>query len=195
MRADLCICELIPTLHIDTRLIVLMHHREVRTTTNTGRLACWALPNSEVRIRGKHNIPLKTDDLMHPERDTLLMYPSEDAQELTPEFVATLRRPITLVVPDGSWRQASKVGQREPSLKNALRIKLPAGRPSEYRLRREPKADGLATMEAIARALGVLESPEVQRSLEGIFRIMVERTLWSRGQIKLEDCASSLPGQ
>lgn len=185
LREIHCVCAEIPKLDIATKLVVIMHHREVHTTSNTGRLAVLAFPNAELRIRGLQNNPARTDDLMHPDRDTLLMYPSDDAHLLTPEFVSTLRGPVTLVVPDGSWRQASKVGIREMPLKPALRVKLPpGGPPTEYHLRREPKAEGLATLEAIARALGVLESKAVQESLEAMFRSMVRKTLVARGQHK-----------
>ena len=73
------------------------------------------------------------------------------------------------------------MGNREESLKSLLRVKLPTSAPSRYRLRQETKPGGLATIEAIARALGFLESPEVERALEAIFALMVERTLRSRG--------------
>jgi DTW domain-containing protein YfiP len=39
----------------------------------------------------------------------LLFYPSEDAVELDKELVAQDQKPIQLIVPDGTWRQASKV--------------------------------------------------------------------------------------
>jgi DTW domain-containing protein YfiP len=50
-------------------------------------------------------------------------------------------------------------------------------------LRRHPNPRFLATFEAIARALGILESTEVQARLELVFRLMVKRTLLSRGQL------------
>ena len=193
MREDLCICCQIPSWDVSTRVVVLMHHRELKTTTNTGRIAALALKNSEIRVRGRPHQTLKTNDLILPDRDTLLLYPSDDAETLTPEFAAGLRRPLTLIVPDGNWRQASKVGYREPGLKEAKRIKLAVGALSEYKLRREPKPEGLATIEAIARALGVLESPALQNSLESIFKLMVDRTLWSRGLLPTAECLSSLP--
>jgi DTW domain-containing protein YfiP len=145
-----------------------MHHKEVKTTSNTGQLAVQSLLNSELRIRGRPHELTKTDDLMHPDRDTLLLYPAENAQTLTPEFVKTLRRPLTLIAPDGSWRQASKVAFREPGLKHALRVKLPEGPPSEYRLRREPKPEGLATIEAIARARITIPSGAEWTVMKGI---------------------------
>jgi len=52
---------------------------------------------------------------------------------------------------------------------------------------------GLATLEAIARAMGILEGPEVQAALERPFRAMVERTLWSRGSVAAEDVSGGIP--
>jgi DTW domain-containing protein YfiP len=60
-------------------------------------------------------------------------------------------------------------------------VTLPDGPPTRYRLRREPREGGLATFEAIARALGILESTEVQAQLEAVFERMVAETLATRG--------------
>ena len=103
-----------------------------------------------------------------------------------PPIAARVAPPYTLIVPDGSWRQASKMGQREEALRHVQRVKLAAGAPSRYRLRRETKPEGLATLEAIARALGVLESHAVEDALLAVFDLMVERTLRSRGMHLVE---------
>jgi DTW domain-containing protein YfiP len=50
-----------------------------------------------------------------------------------------------------------------------------------YRLRTEPREQGLATYEAISRALGILEGPELQAQLDRLFDAMVESTLSTRG--------------
>jgi len=60
-------------------------------------------------------------------------------------------------------------------------------------LRRAARPGQLCTLEAIARALGVLEGPEVQRQLEGLLRIMVERTLWSAGRLGADEVAGGIP--
>ena len=62
------------------------------------------------------------------------------------------------------------------------RLALPPGPPSVYQLRVEPFEHGLATFEAIARALGILEGRDVQAALEKAFRLMVQRTLITRGR-------------
>ena len=100
--------------------------------------------------------------------------------ELTPTFLQTLKRPFTLIVPDGNWRQASKMGRRIVGLKNVPQIKLPVGAPTQYFLRRAPQEHCLSTIEAIARALGIIEGPPVQEALEKLFRLMVKNTIGTR---------------
>ena len=59
---------------------------------------------------------------------------------------------------------------------------LPDGPPSRYHLRREVRPGGLATFEAIARALGLLHGAEVAARLMVPFDAMVAGTLISRGR-------------
>src|SRR5205085_2757671 len=77
--------------------------------TNTGRLLTLSLTNSEIRIRGIKNAPMNDEGFIEENRETLLFYPSESAIELSDSFIHSLKKPINLVVPDGSWRQASKI--------------------------------------------------------------------------------------
>jgi len=179
-------------MHLSTKLIVLIHNRETRRPTNTGRLATLALPHSELRVRGLRT-PMNEEGLVVSDRQTLLLYPDENAVELSPSYVASFKKPITLIVPDGSWRQAAKMRFRVPALKDVPHVKIPMGAKSNYQLRQETKENGLATFEAIARAFGIIESPEVQQRLEDFFKIMVERTMWSRGKKLAEDCESPIP--
>lgn len=158
-----------------------MHHRELCRTTNTARLAQLTLPDCEIRVRGLPDTPSVTEGLIDPSRLQLLLYPTAEAQELTPEWIATFNKPVTLIVPDGTWGQAAKVAKREPVLKTIPHVKLPLDRASTYALRRGSATKGVSTFEAIARTLGLLEGNTIQQRLEKLFGVMVERTLRSRG--------------
>jgi DTW domain-containing protein YfiP len=171
--------------------VILMHVREVTLPTNTARLATASLANSELRLRGALDQAMPTDGLVVPDRQSLFLYPSDEARELGPALLDG--RPVTLIVPDGSWRQARKVAAREPALAGIPQVRLPPGPPSRYRLRKEPNEHALSTFEAIARALGVLEGSEVRKALEDLFDLRVERTLWSRGLLKAEECRFGIP--
>ncbi len=194
MSGALCVCPILPRLETRTRVVILMHYLEAKTSTNTARLAQLMLPGSEIRLRGLPGNPMDASGIVEAGRQPLLLFPSADAQELTPEWVAAQPGPCTLIVPDGSWRQCQKVGNREPWLREVPRVKLMPGPPSEYQLRVEPNPHSVSTLEAIARALHVLEGPdrgpEVRAGLEKLFRIMVERTLWSRGKLRNDECPS-----
>ena len=102
-------------------------------------------------------------------------------------------KPVALVVPDGTWQQAARMTRKVPWLAALPTVTLPPGPASRYRLRTEPKPQGLATLEAIAWALGLLEGPEVQQELERVLRLMVDRTLFSRGQLARHRVLGGLP--
>jgi DTW domain-containing protein YfiP len=127
-------------------------------------------------------------DLTIPERRTILLYPGDEVPILERSFLDQDTRPVTLVVPDGNWRQAAKMGRRLPGLEHAEMARLPEGPGTRWGIRRELHPEGLSTFEAIARALGIIESPAVQSGLEDLFRLMVERTLSTRG------CSDEQPG-
>ncbi len=202
MHTDLCICAHIPQLELTTRVALVMHYRELRKPTATGPLALKALSNSVLYIHGRPQAPLSLEHLLHEGRRVLLLFPSEDALEL-PQALVQHRgkhgtiQPITLVVPDGNWRQASRIQKRVPGLaprgcgtesptEHSLptqgvegpaqveHVVLPAGSESRWGIRTEPRAQGLATFEAIARALGIIEDEAVQAQLEALFERMVE---------------------
>jgi DTW domain-containing protein YfiP len=181
MQIARCVCELIPNLDIETRVVVVMHKREWAKTTATAHLAVLAIPSCEIRLRGRPEEPLAIEDLLTDDRQSLLLFPSEDATPLSRALVEADPRPVTLVVPDGSWRQAAKATRREAALSTLPRVCLPPEGPSRYRLRREPRREGLATFEAISRALGIIEGPEIRAPLDAFFEAMVQRTLASRG--------------
>lgn len=181
MHVQLCLCAAIPRYALATRLVLVMHHREMIKTTATGPLALAALPNSELRVHGRQGQPLDLGDLDIPERRTLLLYPGDDVPVLCRSLLERDNRPVILVVPDGSWRQAARMGRRLPGLSHAEMVRLPDGAPTRWGVRREHHPQGLATFEAIARALGIIESPAVQAGMEELFRLMVQRTLCSRG--------------
>jgi DTW domain-containing protein YfiP len=192
-RQVLCLCPNSPNLELKTRVTVLIHWREVKKTTNTGVLATAALKNSEMRTRGDARYPLRTDDLVTSEMQPLMLFPTDDAQELNAEFLAQFQKPIHLLVPDGTWSQARKVIIREDALKHILRVKLPPGPKTTYQLRHSPHEQNLSTFEAIFRSLSIIEGPHVREPLEQFFDLMQERTLWGKGRIPTDQCKVPIP--
>ncbi|CAE79280.1 tRNA-uridine aminocarboxypropyltransferase [Bdellovibrio bacteriovorus] len=181
LHRDLCLCSLIPRLESRTRLCLVIHAKELKRTTNTGRLAIKALLNSEMRVRGDSREALDLSDLLVPEYRTVLFFPAEDARELDAEFMAEDPRPLQLIVPDGNWRQASKVNTRHPEIAGIPRVMISAPNKSQHHLRAETTEEGMATLQAIAQAFMVAEGPEVGGALMDLYQEKLKRTLAGRG--------------
>ena len=207
MRLSLCLCNLLKPLTLKTEIQIVMHHRETKLYSNSARLAHLMLKNSRVFIRGREEgepltplaLEMGTEQFskaaLSSERENLVLFPSETSVELSDEIVRSFKKPITLIVPDGSWRQAARIPKREPALQGLKHVKLPPGPPSNYRLRREHHPHYICTFEAISRALAILEGPQTARELDAIFEVMVERVLWSRSHIKPEQCKHPIPAE
>ena len=183
LHQDRCVCQSNPHLTLKTKISLIVHAKELKRTTNTGRLALAALTNSEMRIRGHERSTLDLSDLLTPEYQTFLFYPADDALELDQKLIESTKLPIQLIVPDGNWRQASKVHYRHHELKDIPRIKISTPNQAEFHMRAETTEAGMATLEAIAHALGIIEGEEVKQKLLYFYQQKLEGTLKGRGQV------------
>ncbi|HTM08230.1 MAG TPA: tRNA-uridine aminocarboxypropyltransferase [Verrucomicrobiae bacterium] len=181
MNRIFCICDAIPMLTLKTRVCLVVHTNELKKSSNTGRLALRALTNSEMRVRGELGETLDLSDLLSERYRTFLFYPSKDAVELSGDLLRQDARPIQLIVPDGSWRQAGKMLYRHPELKDVPRVKLDAANAPKYYLRAQHRPEGMATLQAIAHALGAIEGTAVETALMKLYDAKIERTLTAKG--------------
>ncbi|MCC6137656.1 MAG: DTW domain-containing protein [Bdellovibrionaceae bacterium] len=181
LHKDRCICALIPNLNLATRVCLVIHAKELKRTTNTGRLGLKALINSEMRIRGDDREGLDLSDLISSKYKTVMLYPSDEAVELDAVFMSQQTLPLQLIVPDGNWRQASKVHYRHKELSSVQRVRLKSTTPMSAHMRLETVPDGMATLEAMAHALAAIEGAEVGEALLNLYKAKLEQTLIGRG--------------
>jgi DTW domain-containing protein YfiP len=82
-----------------------------------------------------------------------------------------------IVLLDGTWSQAKALWWRNAWMLKCRRVVLGPRRPSRYgRLRREPRRDGLSTIEAAGMLLSRLERrPEIEQKLTASFERMLDR--------------------
>ncbi len=175
-----------PRIELPTRICLVVHHRELTRSSNTGLLAFRALVNSEMRIRGEKKGTLDLSDLFTSQYRTFLFYPSEDAVELDQDLVGQQAIPIQLIVPDGTWRQARKLHFRHPELKGVQRVKIGTPNHSTFQLRAQTRPERMATLQAIAHGLGVIEGDRVRAQLMKLYQAKIERTLIGRGLLREE---------
>lgn len=173
-----CICEFIPKLDLKTRLSLVIHAKELKRTTNSGRLAIQALVNSKMYIRGNTTDRLDLSSLLLPEYESYVLFPSDDAINL--EDVKP-QKPIQLIVTDGNWRQASKLNTRHTELSHLPRVKIGAANTAQYHLRKEHFSEGMSTLEAIALAFKIIEGDVVGDGLLALYNKKLTATLQGRG--------------
>lgn len=176
-----CLCDVVPRIDLTTKVCLIIHHRELSRSSNTGLLALRALVNSEVRVRGEGRNALDLNDLITPQYRSFLFYPSRDAVELNQALVLQDSRPIQLLVPDGTWRQARKINSRHPELRDLPRVKISTPNNSIFQLRAQSKPERMATLQAIAHGLGIIEGDGVRTWLMKLYHAKIERTLKARG--------------
>jgi DTW domain-containing protein YfiP len=189
----------LPTLPTRTRLILLLHQLEARKPTNTGRLALRCLPSSAFALRGRADdgssdleAQAPPDWLETAERPVLL-FPGAGSVPLASLVDPADARPVTLVVPDGTWSQAARARKRFPGLDAIPCAHLPLDLVSTYRLRHDPRPGHLSTLQAIAHALGILEGPAIAEALLRVHQIAVERTLYTKGRLPADAVTGGLP--
>ncbi len=166
-----CVCDLVPRVRNRTPVIILQHPRERFHPFGTATLAKLGLERLQVHVAWRH--PQRKAWLRFEPGDRLL-FPDPTAPEL--RELATL--PRRLVVVDGTWAHARRVLLDSGLLDTVPRVRLDPDAPSRYRIRREPSAECLSTLESVVAALRVLE-PETKGfdALLAAFDAMVERQL------------------
>jgi DTW domain-containing protein YfiP len=158
-------------------VVILQHPREARVAICSAWLCHAALPGSEL-LQG---VALDAHPRVAALLDapgTWLLFPGAGA---TPAGALAAAPPRTLLVIDSTWLQAQKLLRKNPRLAALPRVALAPGTvaPSSYAgLRAEPAEGHLATIDAVAEALGALEAdPARFAPMRAAFRLAVERQL------------------
>ncbi|MDD2050219.1 tRNA-uridine aminocarboxypropyltransferase [Pseudomonas putida] len=175
-----CLCPLIPSLDSRTRVLVLQHPSEVRHALNTAKLAALGLRNSELRVAEAFEDLAALIEV--PGYRSALLFPGDQAQPLVAYTDDQDQRPWLLVVPDGTWRKASKLLHMNPLLAALPRVTLAQVQPSRYRLRKAPAEGALSTLEAVVQALNVLEAPLSFDALLKPFDALIEGQIEAMGR-------------
>jgi DTW domain-containing protein YfiP len=170
---SVCYCRHLPRLSTRTRVVLLQHPRERDVAIGTARMASLCLPEAELCIgvnwSGSKELARALGD---PARPPVLLSPGKGAVDLAAH---TPTGPVTLIVVDGTWWQANKLVRENPELATIPRYFFTPPSPSEYRIRKEPDAAYVSTIEALAYVLGVLEGdPARFLALLAPFRAMVD---------------------
>ena len=190
----LCVCDHVTPIENRTALLILQHPQEQDRALGTARLAAQHFANAVVRIG--LSWPSLSKALGRPVSDAsrwaVLYLGSAKASVLDPagDLVAITRKGEVAdnqraildriegaVLLDGTWSQAKALWWRNPWMLKCQRLILGPHRPSRYgKLRKEPRRDGLSTIEAAGMLIARLEArPDIEATLNASFERMLGR--------------------
>lgn len=178
---SICICGDIKKFDLKTRVTLLMHVKEVDRSTNTGKIAELMLTNSKTVIVGAPDGELEQKDIIMDGYENLVLFPHA-SNVLDGNYVSRLGMPVNLIVPDGNYHQAVKMTRSE-LLGNLKRVRLPSGQKGEYGLRDSKDPEKVSTIEAVIKAIEVIENGPVVAEMNRIFRKMVESFKTHNGRL------------
>lgn len=168
LQRRVCLCAEIPTIPTRTRIVILRHQRENHRSSNTGRLAHLALPNSVIVEHGGIAGPAA----MPPLEGAWVVFPAGPPREVSPE-----PPPAQLVILDATWSQARRMFRKIDALRGLPVLRLPDAPAPAARLRSSPGEGMVSTIEAIARGLRLVEGEAPAAALEALFQVAVERAV------------------
>jgi tRNA-uridine aminocarboxypropyltransferase len=190
----LCICDSITPVDNRVALLILQHPQEQDRALGTARLTALSLKNAMLKVGLSWPSLSKAlgRPVQDPSRWAVLYLGSARATALDTgrEIIAINRkgeledyqRAILediegVVLLDGTWSQAKALWWRNAWMLKCQRVILNPAKPSLYgKLRREPRRDGLSTIEAAAMLLAGLEKrPDIAATLNGAFERMLAK--------------------
>ena len=170
---SVCWCDAVTQVPSQTHVVFIQHPREAKVPISTCRMAHLSLPNSELHV-GLTAVGNPALEALCAKGGVAVLFPSESATDVD----ALASPPETLIVVDGTWSNAKKVVEKCPLLSRLPRLKFFPDQPGNYRIRKEPEAHCLATIEATAFVLGRLEkAPTRFTPILTAFDAMVEKQL------------------
>ena len=190
----LCICDAITPIENRISLLILQHPQEQDRALGTARVTALQLKNTVLKIGLSWPSLSKAlgRSIADPSRWAVLYLGSARLGDLdTKSDIVAINRKGEIednqrgilkaiegvVVLDGTWSQAKALWWRNAWLLKCQRVILGPARPSRYgKLRREPRAEGLSTIEAAGMLLSALEKrPEISETLDATFERMLTK--------------------
>lgn len=189
LHAPLCLCQNLQPVDIPINLILVMHQNEGFKTSNTGCFLQRFFSNCQVLTYGaRPEHQLDHDRLVFDPQHTAILFPASDATPLNPSMDIE-----HLIIPDGTWRQASKLTRRIRHRHGYRVVTVPPGPASRYRLRQAPREGWICTFEAVSRAIGALGHLTCQAELDAGFAKMADRLAWVKGRLHRDQVTGGIP--
>lgn len=191
-----CYCQVIQPIACAINFVILIHPIEAKRRIATGRMSHLCLAGSHL-IKGinyTHNDELNVL-IADPEYHTVILYPGQRSVNITElsnderEAKFLTDKKLRILVIDGTWATARKMLNQSENLKKLPRICFSPAKPSNFRVRKQPKDFCYSTIEAIHHTIDLFHGdsviPRQHDHLLEVFDTMVEKQLSFIKEVKL----------
>ena len=190
---DTCYCHKISKIKSYPEFVILLHSKERKMKTNTGRMVSLSLENSYMFEGLEFEKHEKLNEIIaDPKREVYILFPSdksiridllEQREKLTKSWKLEKKMP-TFVIIDGTWANAKKMLRLNPRLRELPFISFIPKTKSNFRIRKQPAELCYSTIETTHYLMSLFSEHNSKKDLDSLlvpFDYMVEM------QIQYED--------
>lgn len=186
-----CYCHHINKFNPGIEFVILIHPIEVRRRIATGRMSYLSLEGSHLIDGQDYTQNEQVNKIIQdPQKQCFILYPHRQAGNLSEmsnfekaSLIDSSKKTVLFVI-DGTWATAKKMLHQSKNLHQLPKICFSPDKPSTFRVRKQPAAGCLSTVEAIHQVIELLgeqcgfntETQEHDKLLF-VFDKMVERQL------------------
>ncbi len=186
-----CYCSEIQAVDSKISFVILIHPIEVKRRIATGRMSHLCLQNSFL-IKGQDysNNSIVNELLCDADYHSIILYPgakSENLSKMTEvdkKTIVPAGKKLRVFVIDGTWATARRMIRQSLNLNTLPRICFIPSKPSNFRVRKQPRVECYSTIEAVHETIELLGQSQgfaVEKrqhdNLLKVFDSMVERQL------------------
>jgi len=157
-----CMCEHITPVQTQTKFVILMHPKEFKKVkNNTGFFTHLSLPNSHVFIGIDFSEHKQINEIIAT-HESYILFPSEDAINLTKTNPKKSEKPLAIFLIDSTWACTKKIFTQSSNLNRLKHMSFITEKTSKYEIKTQPNAAYLSTIESTLVVLELLNKHTIE---------------------------------
>jgi DTW domain-containing protein YfiP len=140
-----------------------MHPKEFKKVkNNTGFFTHLSLKNSELFIGIDFSDHKRVNEIIHTHQSYIL-YPSDDAQDISAENPATTtKKDLAIFIIDSTWSCAKQIFEKSVNLKELSHLSFTSTKTSQYEIKVQPESNYLSTIESTQVVIELLNKWQIE---------------------------------
>ena len=157
-----CMCEYFEHIKTETKFVVLVHPKEFKKVkNNTGHFTHQSLANSELFVGIDFSAHKLINEIIKT-HDSYILFPSQNALNLTNEHPKRSDKPLAIFLVDSTWACTKKIFTQSKNLQNLKHMSFTTTKTSQYEIKVQPDENYLSTIESTLVVLELLNKWKIE---------------------------------